>query len=157
RELLGPANGDHEILDGPPDTAYLIGRLAPVRLTTRHEDPVDSEAGEPPTDVGDAVDAESSRGVPVTAVDDSSAAADEDTAEDEPQKRGLVIPASMGLRCQIPNDLESFTVTASWGRYEPVKEKHAEGKPPVRRYKRNPIEITKTIRVADLDPNGTTP
>ena len=24
RELLGPANGDEEVLDGPPDAAYLI-------------------------------------------------------------------------------------------------------------------------------------
>ena len=26
----------------------------------------------------------------------------------------------MGLRCQVPDDLESFTVTASWGMYESV-------------------------------------
>ena len=40
--------------------------------------------------------------------------------EDEPQRRGLMIPASMGLRCQVPVDLDAFTVTASWGMYEPV-------------------------------------
>ena len=29
-----------------------------------------------------------------------------------------MIPASMGLRFQIPDDLAVFTVTASWGAYE---------------------------------------
>ena len=76
--------------------------------------------------------------------------------EDEPQQRGLMIPASMGLRCQIPDDLESFTVTASWGVYESVPEKDPERQRVVRRYKRTPIEITKRITVADLHESGTT-
>ena len=33
RELLGPANGPEEVLDAQPDIAYLVGRIAPVRLT----------------------------------------------------------------------------------------------------------------------------
>ena len=38
-----------------------------------------------------------------------TSADDEDTGiEDEPQRRGLMIPASMGLRCQVPDDLESI-------------------------------------------------
>ncbi|MGH3776465.1 MAG: hypothetical protein ACRDRR_12165 [Pseudonocardiaceae bacterium] len=155
RELLGPANGPEEILDGIPDSAYLIGRIAPVRLTAGHDDPRDADSGEAATDVGDAVDAQECRGVPVTAVDDSGAGSDEDTAEDEPPKRGLMIPASMGLRCQIPDDLDSFTVTASWGQYEPVREKGADV-PPGRRYQRTPIEITTTVTVVDLDPGATT-
>ena len=65
--------------------------------------------------------------------------------EDEPQQRGLMIPASMGLRCQIPEDLESFTVTASWGVYESVPEKDPERQRIVRRYKRTPVEIPKPI------------
>lgn len=81
-ELLGPAGGPEEILDGVPDVAYLIGRIAPVRLTAGFDDPQDADAGEAATDVGDAVDAGESRGVPVTAVDDSGAGADEDTVED---------------------------------------------------------------------------
>jgi hypothetical protein len=35
RELLGPAGGPNEILASPPDSAYLIGRIAPVRLTDK--------------------------------------------------------------------------------------------------------------------------
>ena len=114
-------NGPEEIIDGSPDAAYLIGRIAPFKLTAGTGDPTDADTGEPDTDVGDADDAEAGRGVPLTEVDDSGAGADEDSGlEDTPQQRGLMIPASMGLRCQIPDDLESFTVTASWGVYESV-------------------------------------
>ncbi|MGH3977173.1 MAG: hypothetical protein ACRDS9_28255, partial [Pseudonocardiaceae bacterium] len=49
RELLGPANGPEEVLDGVPDSAYLIGRIAPVRLTAGHEDPQDADSGEAAT------------------------------------------------------------------------------------------------------------
>ena len=65
--------------------------------------------------------------MPVTGGGRERARDDEDTGiEDEPQRRGLMIPASMGLRCQVPDDLESFTVTASWGMYEPVTEEDAK-------------------------------
>lgn len=165
RELLGPANGPEEILEGVPDSAYLIGRIAPVRLTAGRADPGEVGSDEAASDVGDAVDAAESRGVPLTAVDDSSASSDEDEVEDQPQKRGLMIPASMGLRCQIPDDLDEFTVTASWGTYEPVKEKRGEGvdasegeapAPAFRRFQRTPHTIAKTIKVADLGPSRTT-
>lgn len=165
RELLGPANGPDELLEGVPDSAYLIGRIAPVRLTSGRADPGEAGSNEAASDVGDAVDAAESRGVPLTAVDDSSASSDEDEVEDQPQKRGLMIPASMGLRCQIPDDLDEFTVTASWGTYEPVKEKRGEGvdasegeapAPAFRRFQRTPHAIAKTIRVADLGPSRTT-
>ena len=33
RELLGPANGPEEVIDSAPDSAYLIGRIAPVKLS----------------------------------------------------------------------------------------------------------------------------
>ncbi|MFE2722831.1 DISARM system helicase DrmA [Kitasatospora sp. NPDC059327] len=160
RELLGPAGGPEEILEGVPDSAYLVGRIAPVRLTTSKDDPTQADSDDAATDVGDAVDAAESRGVPVTAVDESSAGADEDEVEDQPQKRGLMIPASMGLRCQIPDDLDEFTVATSWGTYEPVKEKHAEGEQSasrLRRYQRKPHQHTTPIKVADLSPTSTTP
>ena len=32
REILGPANGPEEVLEGAPDSAYLIGRIAPAKL-----------------------------------------------------------------------------------------------------------------------------
>ena len=154
RELLGPANGPDEVLDGPPDVAYLVGRIAPYKLAAGKENPSEDDEGEAATDVGDAVDAEASRGVPVTGVDESGAGADEDDVDDQPQQRGLMIPASMGLRCQIPNDLDAFTVTASWGTYDSIKDPTGENKN--RRYRRTPIEITKTITVGTLTPGETT-
>lgn len=156
RELLGPANGPEEILAGQPDVAYLVGRIAPARLTAGADDPADADSDEAATDVGDAVDAEEGRGVPVTAVEESGAGADEDSAEDEPQKRGLMIPASMGLRCQIPDDVAELMVTASWGVYQPVKEKREDGTPSLRRYQRSPVEVPTKIAVADLVPAKTT-
>ncbi|MFF4418060.1 DISARM system helicase DrmA [Streptosporangium sp. NPDC001559] len=155
REVLGPAGGPEEILDGVPDSAYLIGRIAPVKLLNGVDDPQDADSGEAGTDVGNALDAEESRGVPVTAVDNSSAGSEEDDVDDQPQQRGLMIPASMGLRCQIPFDLEAFTVTTSWGVYEPIKNAE-DDKSNLRRFKRTPIEITNVIKVDDLDPKQTT-
>ena len=157
RELLGPANGPEEVIDGSPDSVYLIGRIAPVKLTAGKDDPTDADTGEPDTDVGDAKDADLDRGVPLTGVDDSGAGADEDSGvDDEPQQRGLMIPASMGLRCQIPDDLESFAVTASWGVYESVSDKDPERQRVVRQYQRTPIEITKRITLANLRKAATT-
>ncbi|MBC9714317.1 helicase [Streptomyces sp. TRM66268-LWL] len=159
RELLGPANGPDEILEGAPDSAYMIGRIAPTRLTAGQDDPGEAGSDDAATDVGDAVDASESRGVPVTAVDESSAGADEDEVEDQPQKRGLMIPASMGLRFQIPGDLDEFTVTASWGTYEVIKEKKGEAgevASHLRRYQRTPHAFTMALKVADLAPARTT-
>ncbi|ADU49570.1 DISARM system helicase DrmA [Intrasporangium calvum] len=149
RELLGPAHGPNELLDGPPDVAYLVGRIAPVRLTGKSDDPTEEGAAEAPTDVGDAVDANEGRGIPMTSVDDSSATADEDEAEDTPQKRGLMIPASMGLRFQVPADLPAFFVVSSWGVYEPVRVEGEESAR-ARKFQRTPIDIPVEVLLADL-------
>ena len=152
RELLGPAGGPEEVLDGAPDAAYLVGRIAPVKLTAGADDPTEAGSAEAATDVGDATAADAVRGVPLTAVDDSSADTDDDV-EDVPQQRGLMIPASMGLRFQVPTDLDAFTVTASWGVYHSAR---ADGDgSPGSRYRRTPVEVPVTVVVADLTP-GTT-
>ena len=39
RELLGPMNGPEEVIDGAPDAAYLVGRIAPFKLTAGTGDP----------------------------------------------------------------------------------------------------------------------
>jgi len=149
RELLGPLGGTEEIIEAAPDTVYLVGRIAPVRLLRDKQAPRDADFDDAPTDVGDDLDAQDVDGVPVTAVDDSTASSEEDSVEDEPQKRGLMIPASMGLRFQIPTDLDSFTVRASWGTYTPIK---ADGTDTTRsrRYQRTPVDIPVTVAVADL-------
>lgn len=40
-----------------------------------------------------------------------------------------MIPASMGLRFQVPPDLVSFTITASWITYETVEAGGDQGRP----------------------------
>lgn len=91
RELIGPAEGDTEILTTPPDDRYLLGRIAPTRLTGAADD----------------LEAVASTGAPVTGVEEemTNATAEEDSGEDtddEPVRRGLMIPASMGLRFPGP-------------------------------------------------------
>lgn len=156
RELLGPMGGDHEVLVVAPDTAYPIGRIAPRRLhdATKAPSPDADEAeqaGPEPAGV--------SRGVPVPGVDDTTTDADEDAAEDTGPKRGLMIPASMGLRFQLPLDVESFTVIASWGTYHPrtaAGERPDGGRQP-REYLRTPHDVPVRVRVADLTPGVTFP
>jgi hypothetical protein len=153
RELLGPLNGPEEILDASPDTVYLIGRIAPVRLKADRDAPTEADSDDAPTDVGDDVDATESRGVPVTGVDESTAEADEDAVEDVPQKRGLMIPASMGLRFQIPLDIDAFTVLAVWGAYHRVSAEGDESRS--RRYQRTSIEIPVKVNISELTPGVT--
>jgi hypothetical protein len=156
RELLGPAGGPDEVLDGSPDAAYLVGRIAPMRLTDGQPVGAAADLGEEnaedaATDVGDALDATEGRGVPLTSVEESEAGSEEDaTPDDDPQKRGLMIPASMGLRFQVPADLDAFTVVASWGVYHVVKDDEGTDGSRRRRYQREPVEVPVTVRLSDV-------
>jgi len=123
RELLGPAEGDTEVLTTQPSQRYLLGRIAPTRLQNAAETPV-AETSEDGEGI-DPLDAAASTGVPVTGSEEDtlSATVDEDPGEDtddEPVRRGLMIPASMGLRFQVPADLDALNVHVSWGTYEPT-------------------------------------
>ncbi len=52
-----------------------------------------------------------------------------------------MIPASMGLRFQVPADLDAFHVVASWGTYETVEtDKVTKAGRPIRHYQRTPVE-----------------
>ncbi len=161
RELLGPIHGPEEVLPFSPRSQYLVGLIAPVKLTsgtsaTNHDDETDSERGH-------LVDTQASgeagagvRGVPAAAADETEAEAEDDDGEDRAPKQGLIIPASMGLRFQVPTDLDSFTVTASWGAYETVQtDQVTKAGRPISHYQRTPVEETRTIALADL-PAGQT-
>jgi len=155
RELLGPLDGPEEILESAPDAVYLVGRIAPVRLLPDRQAPTEAGSDDAPTDVGDDLDASDVDGVPVSAVDDGTTASGEDSGEeDQPQKRGLMIPASMGLRFQVPLDLESFTVLASWGTYTPVRSDDGDATR-LRRYRRTPADIPVTVDLDELTPGRT--
>lgn len=121
REVLGPADGDDETLQMAPDSRYLVGRIAPAKVANGTDAPsVEGEEDPDSTlDVGDDVDAKQSTGVPMPSMDETTVDAEEDASEDTPVKRGLMIPASMGLRFQLPLDVERVTVRANWGTYEP--------------------------------------
>ncbi|OLO64146.1 helicase [Actinomyces oris] len=158
RELIGPAEGDTEILTTPPDDRYLLGRIAPTRLTGAADD----------------LEAAASTGAPVTGVEEetTNATTEEDPgqdADDEPVRRGLMIPASMGLRFQVPADpaeLESITIHVSWGTYESTGRDDAEVPAPssapasrrdshITRYRRIPHHHSLPLRLADLTPGCT--
>lgn len=161
RELLGPIHGPEETLPFSPRSQYLVGYIAPVKLRGKAtaapedggEDPLRPDVLEVRTD--DAGVAEG-RGVPAYAADDSEADAEDDDAEDRAPKQGLMIPASMGLRFQVPADLEAFRVVASWGTYETAEtDKVTNGGRPVREYQRTPVEEARTVRLANLTPGKT--
>lgn len=148
RELLGPARGEREVMNTAPDTVYLIGRIAPRRITDRNQEPAtDAEDGE----LGTSDDGKLSTGVPVNTVDDT-AEADDDDVEDQPQRRGLMIPASMGLRFQLPLEVEAFTIRTSWGQYHSRNHETdtlPDGRPK-RVFERTPMEFSTRISTADL-------
>ena len=158
RELIGPAEGDTEVLTTPPDDRYLLGRIAPTRLTGAADD----------------LEAAVSTGAPVAGVEEetTNATAEEDPGEDtddEPVRRGLMIPASMGLRFQVPADpteLESITVHVSWGAYESTGRDDTDSPAPssapvssrdshITRYRRIPHYHSLPLRLADLTPGCT--
>ncbi|GJO02303.1 helicase [Mycobacterium marinum] len=160
RELLGPIHGPDELLTFSPRSQYLIGYIAPVKLsgTTTADSDIENtdERGELVEDRSDDEAVAEGRGVPAYAVDESEADSEDDDREDRAPKQGLMIPASMGLRFQVPPDLESFTVTASWGTYEPVQtDQVTKGGRPIRHYQRVPVEEPRSIRLTDLSPGRT--
>lgn len=115
RELLGPIRGPQEVLPFSPRSQYLVGHLAPVKLTGAaliDDNAVQARANAEALAEGG--------GVPALRGRRNDADTDDD-AQDRAPKQGLMIPASMGLRFQVPPDLVSFTITASWITYETVE------------------------------------
>jgi hypothetical protein len=161
RELLGPIHGPDELLQFSPRTQYLVGHIAPVKLTA---DGKEASLDRQSVDRGDLIEVRSDeealaeqRGVPALAADETEADAQDDDTEDRAPKQGLMIPASMGLRFQVPSDLESFTVNASWGTYQSVPtEEVSKAGQPIRNFRRTPVQELRSIELADLEPGRTT-
>ena len=145
RELIGPAECEEEILSSSPDQRYLLGRIAPTRLTGARDD----------------LEAAASTGAPVVGVEEETANVSEEDAgedaDDEPVRRGLMIPASMGLRFQVPADLDAIAVHVSWGTYEPVgRNDAADGRESrTTRYRRTPHYHTVSLSLAEFTPGRT--
>ena len=73
------------------------------------------------------------------------------------REQGLMIPASMGLRFQVPNDLDGVHRDRVVGHLRDASKTGEVDKAgrAVRRYQRTPVEIAETIAVADLTPGRT--
>lgn len=157
RELLGPKFGPDEVLPFSPGSQYLVGLIAPVRLSSSAEVGADGDDASDLLEVrGDGASSHSQRGVPVNASDETDADTDEDDPDDRTPKQGLMVPASMGLRFQVPSDLAAFTAVASWGTYESVEsdDVSSTGRP-IRHYQRKPVEVACSVAMADLVPGQT--
>lgn len=111
RELLGPIRGPQEVLPFSPRSQYLVGHLAPVKRAHRRQ------RGPGPCQRRGARRGRWRAGLRGRRNDADT----DDDAQDRAPKQGLMIPASMGLRFQVPPDLVSFTITASWITYETVE------------------------------------
>ena len=84
RELLGPVHGPTEVLPFSPRSQYLVGLIAPVKLSGRkamsdHDDEIDSERGHL---VEAGSDRDGGSGVPTSASDETEADAEDDDAEE---------------------------------------------------------------------------
>lgn len=157
RELLGPADGIHEEITERPDNVYLVGRIAPTKLTRTWADTSDTKAEDLPPDVDMTAEAAETGGITVSDVDNDPSETEDDDPDDRPQRRGLMIPTSMGLRFQIPLDLDEFTITACWGQYGAHKEETEEAEQqkdkarrPRRLFKREDFRIPVVIKSTDL-------
>ena len=152
RELLGPINGPTEKLPFSPRSQYLVGYIAPVKVdATRAGADVEDDAMP-----ADPAALAMTRGVPVDEVEEPTTDDKDDDAEDRVPRQGLIMPSSMGLRFQVPADLESFTVTASWGRYDSVtNDQVPPNGGPTHVYQRTPVEVPRTVRLAELHPGRT--
>jgi hypothetical protein len=155
RELLGPIGGPEEVLPFSPRSQYLVGMIAPVKLTAEASGGDQVEYSVEDADLVEVRSDEESvvggGGVPANAADDNEADVQDDDAEDRAPKQGLMLPASMGLRFQVPLDLDFVEVTASWGVYESVEtEEETKAGRPIRHYQRIPVEETRRIPLKDL-------
>ena len=96
-------------------------------------------------------------GVPVTAVDDTQRTRTRTPSRTVRPSSGLMIPASMGLRFQVPADLDAFTVVRRGASTSRSHRTSDQRRPRSRRYQRTPVEIPTTVTVADLPPGETRP
>ena len=157
RELVGPFDGPTELLPSSPDGRYLVGYLVPKALDDDPDQPLTDEDGAALPDTGDELDAREVPGVPLAADDETELGRDGD-ADDAPVRRGVMMAASMGLRCQVPLDLDAIDVRIAWGSYAPERAEETDDPTarPRRRYRRTPHEVRTSVRLAGLVAGETT-
>ena len=131
-DLMGPQAVD-EVLSERPDSAYIVGFLAP-----QGNDPNQFEDEEDVTDID--------------AGDDTDYSADDDDDKDKASVRRFKLPSSIGLSFYLDENVPSFMLDVSWGEYsrvsnddDPTKKKKSYS------YGRIPVKETVRINLADFD------
>ncbi|MGW6137396.1 helicase-related protein [Streptomyces sp. NPDC055140] len=125
RQLVGPASGDDEVLDAPPDRQYLMGTLYPQQAELERRL---SHAAEDPDGTGAEQDAP-----------DSSPAGD-------PLPEGNSwLPASLGL--SFYTDAPAVEVSCTAARYETLKSEPGRG----RRWRRIALRLETHLIEPDRD------
>jgi len=89
RELLGPIHGPEELLPFSPRSQYLVGHIAPVKLTGAKSSALgDDDTARDLVEVRTGDDGLSDgRGVPAYAADETEADLDDDDVEDRAPKQ----------------------------------------------------------------------
>ncbi|RBY91396.1 DISARM system helicase DrmA [Blastococcus sp. TF02A-30] len=155
-ELLGPRGERDEEIPASPRAMYAVGGLAPVTIDPAlarlqlDADEAESQGvdGAPVQAISDADPQHAAQpGVPVP-TDEDVATADSDDEEDTGPKGALTHPSSMGLRFQVPVDVSTLVVTASWGRYESFQRLNEETGRNRTWFLRTPVEVPKQLDLA---------
>ncbi|MFC7881295.1 helicase-related protein [Streptomyces sp. NPDC057376] len=115
-QLVGPAGGDHEVLDAPPDRQYLMGTLYPQQAELRRQLALAADDPEAPGAEQDA--------------------ADVNPAADPVPETNSWLPASIGL--SFYTDAARVEVTCTAARYETQRGEPGRG----RRWRRIPLPST---------------
>ncbi|AZQ38092.1 helicase [Streptomyces cyaneochromogenes] len=113
RQLVGPAGGDDEVLDAPPDRQYLMGTLYPQQADRRRRLDLAADDPEAPGAEQDAPDV--------------------DPAADPVPETNSWLPASLGI--SFYTDAVDVEVSCAAARYETQRNEPGRG----RRWKRVPL------------------
>ncbi|MGY1833191.1 DISARM system helicase DrmA [Geodermatophilus sp. SYSU D01180] len=155
-ELLGPRGEADGEIPASPRAMYAVGGLAPVTidpsLARLSFSPDDAESqgvdGTPMQAVTDAdPDRDGQLGVPVPTDEDVSTAESDDD-EDTGPKGALTHPSSMGLRLQVPAEVDTLVVTAEWGRYDSFQRLNEETGRKRTWFRRTPFEVSTSLDLA---------
>ncbi len=130
RDLLGPWDGESELIKGSPKSRYLVGMLAPVvRNPEVQKESTEGEDGEVAV-MGEA----------------NSDGSGDDAVEDSVASGLLMHPSSMGLRCQVSAEVLSLRVVVRWGKYESTQIQ-VDGTESARGFLRSQIEHSIVINL----------
>ncbi|MER6265984.1 helicase-related protein [Streptomyces sp900105755] len=126
RQLVGPAGGDDEVLDAPPDRQYLMGTLYPQQADLQRRLALAADDPEPPGAEQDAPDV--------------------DPAPDPVPETNSWLPASLGI--SFYTDATDIEVSCAAARYETQRNEPGRG----RRWQRVPL--TPETHAIGLDREG---